>query len=85
VKVQRWEATDELLRGDEAAILIRGNVVRLTELSTVIYLLTERAIDVRDLAKELESRFGVPADGSTLSRTKDAVAELIRYGILHRA
>ena len=84
MRVQRWEATDELLRDGEAAILIRGSVVRLTELSTVVYLLTEQAIDVRDLADELESRFGVPADGSTLDKTKDAVAELIRYGILHR-
>ncbi|EAP99595.1 hypothetical protein JNB_05465 [Janibacter sp. HTCC2649] len=85
MKVQRWEATDELLRDGEAAILIRGNVVRLTELSTVIYLLTDRAIDVRDLADQLESRFGVPTDDSTLRKTNDAVAELIRYGILRRA
>ena len=84
MKLQRWEPTDELLRDGEAAVLIRGNVVRLTPLSTVIYELTEQPIDVDDLASELESRFGAPADGSTMQKTKDAVAELIRYGILRR-
>ena len=65
-------------------MLVRGSVVRLTPVSTKIYLLTEVAVDVADLATQLESRFGAPADGSTLEQTKDAVAELIRYGILRR-
>ncbi|MFC7488071.1 hypothetical protein ACOCJ7_18095 [Knoellia sp. CPCC 206453] len=84
MKVQRWEPTDELFHDGEVAVLIRGSVVRLSALSTAIYTLTEQPLDVDELSRELQSRFGVPPDSSTLQKTKDAVAELIRFGILHR-
>lgn len=84
MKIVRWAPDDAVLREGEAAVMIRGSVVRLAPLSTVVFTLTEQPIDVEDLARELEAHFGVPSDGSTLHKTKDAVAELIRYGILRR-
>lgn len=84
MRVQRWEPTDAIERDGEAAVLVRGSVVRLTPLSTVIFALTEQAIHVDELTAELEVRFGAPTNGSTLDATKDAIAELIRYGILRR-
>jgi hypothetical protein len=82
--VQRWEPTDALLREQEALVLVRGTVVRLTELSTAIFTLTEDPIVIDELAGELETLFGVPEAGSSLDATKDAVADLIRHGILRR-
>ncbi|KRE43449.1 hypothetical protein [Knoellia sp. Soil729] len=84
MRVQRWEPTDALLRDDVALVFVRGTVVRLSELSTAIFTLTEDPIAVDDLAAELKTRFGAPKTGSTLDATKDAVADLIRNGILRR-
>lgn len=86
MRVRRRQAMDVLTRGGETAVLIDGTVLRLSELSAVIYDLTKDPVEVGRLAGELESRFGAP-DGSTSSRdaTEDAVAELVRRGVLRAA
>ena len=82
MKVQRREATDVLTCDGETAVLIDETVLRLSELSAVIYALTEDPVEIGRLARELESRFGVPEGSSSLDSTREAVAELVRRGVL---
>ena len=82
MKVQRREITDILTRDGEAAVLVDEVLVRLSELSAIVYDLTEEPVDVVHLAHMLESRFGAPEGRTTLDATHDAVAELVRHGIL---
>ncbi|MEO5746843.1 MAG: hypothetical protein ABIQ61_02675, partial [Ornithinibacter sp.] len=62
--------------------LLGESVVRLGELSSVLYALCESPIDVDVLANELEAQFGAPADRTTLRATTDAVLEMVRAGVL---
>jgi hypothetical protein len=82
MKVQQRVATDVLVRDGETAVLLGDIVVRLGELSSVLYALCEGPIDVRTLAQELESRFGAPADRTSLRATTEAVTEMVRAGVL---
>ena len=82
MKVQRREVTDELTRDGETALLVDGLLVRLSELSALVYDLTEEPVEVGHLAHVLESRFGAPEGRTTLDATQDAVADLVRHGIL---
>jgi hypothetical protein len=82
VKVQQCEATDVLTRDGETAVLIDGVALRLSELSSVIYALTEDPVDVDRLALELEARFGAPEGQSSRRATDDVVASLVRHGVL---
>ena len=85
MRVQRVPADDLLVRDGETAILLHEMVMRLSELSSVIYALTENPIDVGHLARELESRLGAPEGVSSRDATGDAVAQLIRHGVLTTA
>jgi hypothetical protein len=85
VKVRRREATDVLTRDGETVVLVDGVLVRLSELSALVYDLTEEPVDVVHLAQRLESRFGAPEGGTSLDATKDAVAHLVRHGILRES
>jgi hypothetical protein len=82
VKVQRREASDMLTRDGETAVLVDGVLVRLSELSALVHDLTEEPVDVVNLAHVLESRFGAPEGRTALDATRDAVADLVRHGIL---
>jgi len=82
VKVQRLKVTDELTRDGETALLVDGLLVRLSELSALVYALTEEPVEVRRLAHALESHFGAPEGRTSFDATQDAVAELVRHGIL---
>ena len=82
MKVRQRAATDVLARDGETAILVDGNIVRLGELSSMIYALCESPVDIWVLAAELEARFGAPADRSTVQATTDSVAEMVRAGLL---
>jgi hypothetical protein len=83
VKVQRREAADVLTRDGETAVLLtKGGLVRLSAISAAVYALTQEPVDVDDLARHLEVRFGTPAGQTTLDATKDAVTDLIRHGVL---
>ena len=85
MKVQRREATDVLTCDGETAVLLGETALRLSELSAVIYALTEVPVEIERLASELESRFGVPEGSSSLDSTRDAVTELVRRGVLQAA
>ena len=82
MKVHQTPATDVLTRDGETAVLVEGTVVRLGELSSTLYALCERPIDVKVLANELEAKFGAPADRTALRATTDAVLEMVRAGVL---
>ena len=82
MRVQRCEVVDVLERDGETAVLLADGIVRLSELSALIFDLTEEPTEVGDLARELEARFGKPADQTSLDATKDAVADLVHHGIL---
>lgn len=82
MRVQRVPADDMLVRDGETAVLVDGVVVRLSELSAVIYDLTEDLVDVRHLARELEARFGAPEGLTSEEATGHAVTELLRHGVL---
>jgi hypothetical protein len=82
VKVQRCQVTDELTRDGETALLVDGLLVRLSELSALVYALTEKPVEIGHLAHALESQFGAPEGRAALDATQDAVADLIRHGIL---
>jgi len=82
VKVHQREATDVLARDGETAVLVGEHVLRLGALSSMLYALCESPIDVGALANELEACFGAPADRSALQATAEAVAEMVRAGIL---
>ena len=85
MKVQQSPATDVLVRDGETAVLVGDVVVRLGELSSLLYALCEQAIDVTDLARALKARFGVPVGRSSLDATKDAVEEMIHHGVLRQS
>lgn len=82
MKVHRLEATDVLTRDGETAVLVSGIVLRLSEISAAIYALTEDPVEVSRLATDLESRFGAPEALTARQATDEAVAELIRHGLL---
>lgn len=82
MKVRRREATDVLTRDGETALLIDDTVLRLSDLSAAIYDLSENVIAMNRLARALETRFGAPATSTSLEATEQAVAELIRHGVL---
>ena len=82
MKVQRAEVADAITRDGETAVLVRRRLVRLSELSAAIWVMTEDAVDITELAEHLESAFGRPEDRSSLAATKDAVAEMLRHGVL---
>jgi hypothetical protein len=50
-----------------------------------LYALCGQPIDVTDLARALEARFGVPAGRSSLDATKDAVEEMVHHGVLRES
>jgi hypothetical protein len=85
VKVQRCEVTDELTRDGETALLVDGLLVRLSELSAMVYAFAEEPVEVGHLAHLLESYFGEPEGRTSLDATKDAVADLIRHGTLRES
>lgn len=87
MKVQRRRdlVTDWLARDGQTAVLVRGRLVRLSDVGAMVFALTEEPVEVEWLAARLESQFGAPADGSVLDATKDAVTELIRLGVLRRS
>ena len=82
MKVQRAQATDVLERDGETAVLVNDVVIRLGELSTVVYRLCEQPVELAHLAGALEAKFGAPVGRSLLDATKDAVAEMIHHGVL---
>lgn len=85
MRVRQSPATDVLERDGETAVLVDDIVVRLGELSSVLYALCGQPIDVTDLARALEARFGVPAGRSSLDATKDAVEEMVHHGVLRES
>jgi hypothetical protein len=85
MRVRQSPATDVLERDGQAAVLVDDIVVRLGELSSVLYALCEQPIDVTDLARALEARFGVPVGRSSLDATKGAVEEMIHHGVLRQS
>lgn len=82
MKVQRRTVADALTRDGETAVVVTGRVVRLSDLSALVFSLTENPIEIEDLARALEAAMGAPQGRSTLDATKDAVSELIRHGVL---
>lgn len=87
MKVQRrhGEVTDWLARDGQTVVLARGRLVRLSDVSAMVFALTEEPVEVEELAARLESLFGAPGDRTALDATKDAVTELIRLGVLRRS
>ena len=82
MKVSRQEPVDLLVRDAETAVLLADGIVRLSELSAVLYALAEEPVKVEDLARSLETHFGAPADRTSLRATTDAVREIIPGGLL---
>jgi hypothetical protein len=82
VKVQRRRVTDKLTRDGQTALLVDGLLVRLSELSALVYDLTDEPVEVGRLAHALEAHFGAPEGRTSFDATQDAVAELVRHGIL---
>lgn len=79
------QVVDWLTRDGETIVLSRRRVLRLSPLSAAVFALTEEPVDMEHLARELEGRFGAPADRSTLDATNDAVTELVRHGVVRRS
>lgn len=82
MKIQRRILADVLTRDGETAVVVTGRVVRLSDLSALVFALTENPVEVEDLARALEAELGAPEGRSTLDATKDAVSDLIRHGVL---
>ncbi len=82
MKVSRQEPADLLVRDAETAVLLPDGIVRLSELSAVLYALAEEPVEVEYLARSLETHFGGPADRHLLRATTDAVREIIPGGLL---
>ena len=85
MKVQRCRVTDAISRDGETAVLVHGHLVRLSELSSVIWAMTQEPVEVAALSSALEARFGTPDGDTVLSATQDAVAHLVRHGVLRTA
>lgn len=84
MRLVRREADDVLTRDGQTAVLMDGEVRRLSALSAEVYALLEAPLDIEELARELGSRFGSPEGTSVAEATKNAVADLIRHGIIRR-
>lgn len=82
MRVQRAEVTDALTRDGVTAVLVDGELVRLSELSAAVYALTEDPVEIDHLARALEARFGVPEGRTSLDATADAVAQLVSHQVL---
>ncbi|KGN41379.1 hypothetical protein [Knoellia aerolata] len=87
MKVQRRQdqVVDWLSRDGETIVLARRSIVRLSDVGAAVFALTERPVDIEDLARGLEAEFGPPGSGSALAATTDAVTELVRHGVVRRS
>lgn len=82
MRVQRREPVDVLVRDGETAVLLPGGIVRLSELSAVLYDLAREQVEVESLARDLEERFGAPAERTSVQATRDAVRDMVEAGLL---
>ena len=82
MKVQRREPVDLLVRNGETAVLFADVIMRLSELSAMLYNLAEEPVALEDLARDLEVHFGAPADRTSLQATTDTVRDMLQAGLL---
>lgn len=82
MKVQRREPVDLLVRNGETAVLFADVIMRLSELSAMLYNLAEEPVALEDLARDLEFHFGAPADRTSLQATTDTVRDMLQAGLL---
>lgn len=82
MKVKRAGLIDVLTRDGETAVLVDGHILRLSVLGAAMLELTADWVDVEVLAGELGDRFGAPADRTSWEATVEAIADMVRNGVL---
>jgi hypothetical protein len=82
VKVRRRPPADVLVRDGETAVLVDGTIVRLSELSSMLYAECSTEKTSTELSRSLEATFGAPPDGSALEATERAITEMLAHGVL---
>jgi hypothetical protein len=82
MRVRRAGLIDVLTRDGETAVLVDGHILRLSALGAAVLELTEDWVDIEVLAGELGDRFGAPAGRTPREATVDAIADMVRNGVL---
>lgn len=82
MKVRRRPAADVLVRDGETAVLVDGTIVRLSELSSLLYAECSTEKTSTELSQCLETAFGAPPDLPALEATERAIEEMVAHGVL---
>ena len=82
MKVRRRPAADVLVRDGETAILVDSTIVRLSELSTLLYAECSTEKTSAQLSRSLETEFGAPPDLPALEATEQVIEEMVAHGVL---
>lgn len=81
MRVRRTEVLDEVVRGDEAVVLVQGQVLRVSALAHSVRALTGDWTELEDLAVALATRHGEP-DGDPVELLRTVVADLESVGLV---
>ena len=76
---------DFYVHDDESAVLLHDKLLRLGPIATAIVQSWTKSPSVKELATELEARFGAPADVDLTAAVEEQLSALAEYGIIDRA
>lgn len=83
MKVRHITLLDHLVEGDESVVMFGAQVVHLSAIPTAILEASTEWVDLKDLAKMLEQRFGTPEAGvGAEAATGRIVGELTQLGLI---
>ena len=82
MKVRQRPPTDVLERDGETALLVDGMVIRLSQVSSMLYAECSTVTTSEELAKSLEAVFEAPPDLPALEATERSIEEMLSHGAL---
>lgn len=81
MRVRRAEVLDEVVRGEEAVVLVHGQVLRVSALAHSVRELADDWTPLADLAEALTERHGEP-DGDPVELLRAVVSDLAAAGLV---
>lgn len=81
MRVRRAPVLDEVVRGEEAVVLVQGQILRVSALAHSVRELTGDWTDLGDLAVALAARHGEP-EGDPVELLRAVVADLEAAGLV---
>ncbi|WP_052459704.1 PqqD family protein [Tessaracoccus massiliensis] len=76
------ERAEVLVAGEESAVLVGDELLRLGPIATAIIELLPCSVE--ELAAALEERFGAPADGNLIPAVEEQLRTLAEHGVVER-